>query len=185
MRASGSVELEVKLSEQQSLWKPSVTPQRHPCSSPLTSTRESSALRPSHHLAFSETQLTTFCSTWILSISCTSQLMGCCNTESQRVWAWQDFKVTCVSILQKSQAFTLQMSGFRLWLPFYIIHHPHLLFRGRDVNSDRGGSLLKTWQYDAVTHLPRFYSKHRHHTHRHPFTGQRRMYRVKWYISKA
>lgn len=44
----------------------------------------------------------------------------------------------------------------------------NLLFRGRGVNSERGRALLKTCQYDAVTHLPRFYSKHRHHTDSHP-----------------
>lgn len=63
-----------------------------PCASTLTSTRVSSALRPSHHLAFSDTQLTTFCSTWILSISCTSQLMGCWTTQKQ------SDKKTCTSM---------------------------------------------------------------------------------------
>lgn len=52
-------------------------------SSALTSTWESSALRPSHHLAFSVTQLTTFCLARISSISCTIQLMGRC---SNRTW---------------------------------------------------------------------------------------------------
>jgi len=43
--------------------------------------RPSRLLRPSHHFSFSETELTAFCSAWMLSISSTSQLTRCCTGE--------------------------------------------------------------------------------------------------------
>lgn len=138
----------------QLLWLPS----RSLVSSTLTSTRESSALRPSHHLAFSDTQLTTFCSTCILSISCTSQLMGCCKTQRYHL-----------NIAKATSIYTVWIQILAMIL--YHFYRPHLLFRGGDVNSDRHRSLLKTRQYDAVTNLTGFYPEQGYHTHCHPCTG--------------
>lgn len=125
-------------------------------SSALTSTWESSALRPSHHLAFSDTQLTTFCLARISSISCTIQLTGRCSNRETVAGA---------------------IGRVMLWsappLP------PYLLFWGGDVNGDRCGSLLKTWQHDAVAHLSRFYSEYRHDAHGYAFTGRGRQHLIK------
>lgn len=65
----------------------------------LTSTLESNVLRPSHHLAFSVTQLTAFCCTRILSSSCTSQLTGRCTAQRQhQYYSLISVKLNCNSI---------------------------------------------------------------------------------------
>lgn len=159
----------MKPSERSSRGSPATPPPQWCGHSPSpTSTRESSALRPSHHLAFSETQLTTFCSTKILSISCTSRLMGCCkHRDAESVNRARSERLVSLH-LQAARINIGNVRGYGWWLPFCVFQRPHLLLRGRDVNGDWVGSLLKTCQDETVAHLPRFYSEHRHHTHRQP-----------------
>jgi len=92
----------------------------------LTSSRQSRARRPSHHFAFSATQLTTFCSIRILSISCTSLLMLCCTTQRQSEFSQMKMMTSFTRIYLKG----IRQSSYKCT---FLGHRTDLVsFRGRN-----------------------------------------------------